>query len=100
MGTAFAAKAHEGYTSVYVGTAPLPVQILRPLAERAGVRMWSSMNDIIYATEDAVMIVATQKGERTLTLPKPMSSMDGGPPSRVHSLRMDTGDVGVFLTPG
>ncbi len=98
VGTAFAVKSYEGYTSVYVGTAPLPVQILRLLAERAGVRMWSSMNDIIYATEDAVMIVATQKGARTLTLPKPMSSMDGGSPSRVHRLQMETGDVGIFLT--
>ncbi len=80
-GTAFAVKSYEGYTSVYVGTAPLPVQILRLLAERAGVRMWSSMNDIVYATEDAVMIVATEKGARTLTLPKPMVSMDGGSPS-------------------
>jgi len=100
VGTAFAVKAHEGYTSVYVGTAPLPVQLLRLLAERAGVRMWSSMNDIIYATEDAAMIVATQSGARTLTLPKPMISMDGGSPSRVHNLQMDTGDVGIFLTPG
>jgi hypothetical protein len=59
--------------------------------------MWSSLNDIVYATEDAVMIVATEKGARTLTLPKPMVSMDGGSASAVHDLQMETGDVGVFL---
>jgi len=99
-GTAFAVKEYEGYTSVYAGTAPIPAKILRLLAERAGVTMWSSMNDIIYATEDAVMIVATEKGARTLTLPKSMVSMDGGGPSAVHNLQMETGDVGVFLRAG
>jgi hypothetical protein len=98
-GTAFAEKEHEGYRSVYVGTAPVPVQILRILAEQSGVKMWSSKHDIIYATQDAVMIVATSSGPRTLTLAKPMVRMDGGAPAMVHQLDMDTGQVGLFLSP-
>lgn len=99
-GTAFAVKEYEGFVSVYVGTAPVPVRILRLLAQRAGVRIWSSRNDIIYATRDAVMIVATEQGSRTITLPRPMASIDGGSASPVHNLVMDTGDVGLFLSTG
>lgn len=93
---AFAIKKHDGYRSVYVGTAPLPVPILRWLAQVAEVPLWSSQPDIIRATEGAVQIVATAEGERKLTLLKPMASIDGGGPSEEHLLKMDFGDVKIF----
>ncbi len=93
---AFAIKELEGYKSVYVGTAPLPAQILRWLAQQAEVPLWSSKPDIIRATRDTAMIVATEKGERKLTLPKPMVSIEGGKAAREHLLDMDFGEVKIF----
>ncbi|MGH7456842.1 MAG: hypothetical protein ACRENG_36165, partial [bacterium] len=74
---AFAWKEFEGWNSVYVGSAPLPVEILRWLTKRAGAELWSTQPDIVMATQDAAVIVATSEGERTLTLPKPMAALDG-----------------------
>jgi hypothetical protein len=97
-GVAFAVKPHEGYTSVYVGSAPLPAEILRWLAETAGVRMWSSQHDIVYATRDAAMVVATSTDTRTITLPRPMISWNGTTAQAVHTPRMETGDVELFYS--
>ena len=94
---AFAIKEHQGWTSVYTGTAPLPVDILRWMADRAKVRLWSDQADIVYATEDAAMIVATRAGERTLFLPKAMAEIEGGPAARTHKLDLDFGEVKIFL---
>lgn len=96
--TAFAWKQHDGYTSFYAGTGPLPVEILRWLAVKAGARLWSSRPDNIRATRGAVMIVASDRGERVLRLPKPMAPADGGAASREHRLEMDFGDVKVFVS--
>jgi hypothetical protein len=98
-GPAFARRTHDGYTSVYIGSAPVPARILRALAEQAGVRMWSTRNDIVYATRDAAMIVATEAGDRSFGLPRPMAALEGGPAAAVHALKMETGDVAVFLAP-
>ncbi len=93
---AFAMKEYEGHKSVYVGSAPLPSLILRWLVQQAEVPLWSSEPDIVCATEDAAMIVATEKGERKLTLHKPMAPIDGGMAQREHLLKMDFGEVKMF----
>jgi len=93
---AFAMKEHEGYKSVYVGSAPLPSLILRWLAEQAEVSLWSSEPDIVRATEDAAMIVATEEGARKLTLHKLMADVNGGMAQREHLLNMDFGEVKLF----
>jgi len=97
--TAFARKKEDGWTSIYVGSAPLPVEILRQLARQAGVRMWSSKPDIVTATADAVCLVATDKGKRLLHLPKAMVSAEGGPAAAEHDLDLDFGDVFVACRP-
>jgi hypothetical protein len=89
-------KRHDGYTSIYVGSAPLPQRLLRWLAGQAGVDLWSSQPDIVWATRDAAAIVATSDGRRTLTLPKPMAPVDGGPAQRKHQLDLETGEVKIF----
>ncbi|MGB6648437.1 MAG: hypothetical protein WBG01_07865, partial [Bacteroidota bacterium] len=93
---AFATKEYDGYTSVYVGSAPLPQQLLRWLARQAGADLWSSKPDIIWATRDAAAIVAASDGVRTLTLPKPMALVDGGTAQRKHELNLETGEVRIF----
>ncbi len=94
---AFAMKEHEGYRSVYVGSAPLPAPILRWLAEQAEVPLWSSEPDIVRATQDAAMLVATEKGERKVTLHKPMRALDDNTLAREHVLNMDFGEVKIFV---
>jgi len=93
---AFAWKEVEGWNSVYAGSAPLPVEILRWLAKRAGAELWSNQPDIVMATQDAAMIVATSEGARTFTLPKPMASLDGDEMRQVYDLKMEMGEVRIF----
>jgi hypothetical protein len=83
--------------SVYAGCAPLPVEILRWLAERAGVSLWSTKPDIITVTQDAAAVVASEKGERRLTFPKKMKLMEGGPYQKEPCLFLEFGDVKIFL---
>lgn len=71
-GVAFARKQVDGFTSVYVGTAPLPAEILRQLALQAGVTLWSSQPDVVYASTDVVSVTATTTGAREIRLPQPM----------------------------
>jgi hypothetical protein len=94
---AFASKEHDGFTSVYVGTGPVPVEVLRWIAGRAGVHLWSSKCDNVRATKDAAMVVATEPGERLLRLPYPMAPVEGGEAAKEHRLQMEFGDVRLFV---
>jgi hypothetical protein len=96
---AFASKEYDGFTSVYVGTGPVPVELLRWIAGRAGVRMWSSKEDNVRATTGAAMICATDEGERVLRLPHPMAPAEGGPAAAEHRLSMQFGEVRLFVKP-
>ena len=95
--TAFAGREYQGFQSVYTGAAPLPAQVLRWLAKRAEARLWSSESDIVRATQDAAMLVATSSGERTLTLHKPMALAGGGESGSTHRLNLKRGEVRVFM---
>jgi len=97
-GVAFARKQVNGFTSVYVGTAPVPAEILRPLAQEAGVRLWSSHPDIVYACTDAVSVTATSGGEREIQLPKPMRYwQNDSSRQKVFRLKMREGETAVFI---
>jgi hypothetical protein len=96
---AFVRKAEKGWTSVYVGAAPLTADVLRSLAKDAGVALWSDRPDIVYGTRDAVTVIATADGERTLTLPRAMRPVEGGAPSMSHRVTMAFGEVRLFITP-
>jgi hypothetical protein len=96
---AFARVKHDGFTSVYVGTGPVPIEILRWLAAEAKLPMWSSRSDIVYATRDITMLVATEPGKRTLALPRPQMPVDGGDAVREHALELEVGDVKIFRKP-
>ncbi|MDZ7336419.1 MAG: hypothetical protein ONB33_12420 [candidate division KSB1 bacterium] len=95
---ALAWKKMDGWNSVYVGTAPLPVKILRWLAQQSKVRLWSSKDDIVRATEDAAMIVATEEGERMFRLPKSMEDIETGKIGQEHHLNLEEGDVKIFMS--
>lgn len=94
---AFASTVYDGFTSIYVGTGPMPVEPLRWIAERAGVRLWSSKPDNVRATRDAAMLVAADDGERVLRLPHPMAPAEGGAAAIEHRLSMQFGAVKLFV---
>lgn len=96
-GVAFAAKQVDGFTSVYVGTAPVPAEHLRQLASGAGVTLCSSLPDVVYASDDCVSVTATRDGEREVRLPQPMRLRhDLSDKRQVFSLMMREGDTVVF----
>jgi hypothetical protein len=96
---AFARKVEKGWTSVYVGAAPLTVDVLRKLAKDAGISLWSDQADIVYATRDAVTVIATVAGERTLSFPTAMRSVEGGAALTSHRVTMEFGEVRLFIAP-
>ena len=96
---AFVRKAEAGWTSLYVGAAPLTVDVLHSLARDAGVSLWSDRPDVVYATHDAATVIATVEGERTLTFPRAMCAVEGGEASKSHRVTMEFGEVRVFITP-
>lgn len=93
---AFARTELDGWESVYVGAAPLPAEVLRWLAREAGVQPWSDRPDVVEATEDAAMITATEAGNRTLSLHKPMRAVGTGEEAETHHLELDFGEVKLF----
>jgi hypothetical protein len=97
-GVAFASKKVDGWNSVYVGAAPLPTEILRNLALIASVQLWSTAPDIIVASEDASMIVATDTGTRTVNLPKPMRRLSTQQYDTSFDIDAKEGDVELFLS--
>jgi hypothetical protein len=75
------------------------VEILRRLALKAGVPLWSDRPDIVYASRDSATVIATDAGDRTLTFPVALQPATGGEPSKIHRVKMQFGEVRVFLAP-
>jgi hypothetical protein len=94
---AFASKECNGFTSYYVGAGPLPVEVVRWIATKAGVRMWSTRTDNVRATKGAAMIVATESGERVVRFPQALAPVEGGTAKKEHWLSMELGEVRVFV---
>ncbi|MCI0495617.1 hypothetical protein L0Z72_11500 [candidate division KSB1 bacterium] len=94
---AFACGEIDGWNSVYVGAASLPVEILRWLAQKSGAKSWSTKPDIVRATQDAAMIVATENGERSFHLHKEMKDIESGKVAKEHHLNLEMGDVKIFV---
>jgi hypothetical protein len=92
-------KAMDGWRSVYMGTAPLPIEVLRWLAGLAGARLWSTKADIVLAAQDAALFVAGTEGKRTVTLHKPLAPWGEGEPRGSVTLDTAEGDVTLFLPP-
>jgi hypothetical protein len=96
---AFARKSSDGFTSVFVGTAPVPVHTLRRLCVDAGVRLWSSQPDIVLASKDWGMLVSTSEGERRLRLHRSLSSLDDEASGSEFLLDLHEGEVRLFGVP-
>jgi hypothetical protein len=80
-----------------VGSTPLPVEVLRWLAQQAKAELWSTQPDIVLAAKDIAMLVATVNGERQLTLPESMTALESGETGLVHHVNMELGEVRFFV---
>lgn len=96
-GIALASKEYNGFTSYYAGAGPLPVEVLRWIATKAGVTMWSSKPDNVRATKGAAMVVAADDGDRVVRFPQPMAPIGGGAAKKEHLLTMEFGEVRLFV---
>ncbi len=111
--TAFARRQMDGWTSVYVGTAPLPAEFLRQFATDAGAAPWTDRPAVVNASRAGAMVVCTDPAtpfgaptgatERprpaplTVTFPFPLRDERGGPPRTTHTLDLAFGDVRLFV---
>ncbi len=86
----------DGWQSVYVGSLPLPPDLLRWLVRTAGAMLWSSESDLVMARKDTAMICATRDGRRTFSLPQPLVAEGGGAPRDHFDLKMRMGEVQLF----
>ena len=66
---AFAMKEQDGCTTVYFGSTALTIRVLRALARRAGVFLYTREDATVYACESYVGVHAAQDGPLTLHLP-------------------------------
>ncbi len=96
-GTACAIKKLDGWTSIYAGTAPIPVEILRSIVSESGAGIWSSAPDIVCCSNDAALLVATREGKRTFRLHKPMIRSSSGETSREFELELSLGEAELYL---
>jgi len=94
---AFAVKQFDGWNSVYLGSAPISVEILRWLVNFSGAKLWSNQPDIVRASEDAAMIVATSEGERKLSLPKSMKNINSKKVGKEVQLNLEMGEVDIYI---
>ncbi|MBF8295907.1 MAG: hypothetical protein HW389_2452 [Bacteroidetes bacterium] len=75
----------------------LPVEVVRWIAVKTVVKMWSTKPDKVCATKGAAMVVASEAGERIVRFPEPMTPVEGGTAKKEHRLSMEFGEVRVLV---
>ncbi|NLF39458.1 hypothetical protein GX586_08435 [bacterium] len=95
--TGLAAKEQRGWLSVFSTAPAVPAEMLRALARRAGVHIYTATRDIVFANDSLVAVHRASPGPCTIDLPEPRTVADlftgtvlGGParsitiPSGLH----------------
>lgn len=98
---AVASKDMGGYTNVYCGVTQLPSDLLRELAQKAGVHIYSDQNDVVMAGNGFVAIAASSAGAKKLYMPSTCSLQDvltsqKYGPSKQFSFEMALGDTKIW----
>ena len=95
-------KAMEGWTSVWSAIPPLPAALLRVLARRAGVHVYSEVGDQVLRDSDLLAVHACSDGQRRISLPSAHRVLDAFTSALVadcaESFLVDLrrGDTGVW----
>ena len=64
-----ALKQHANWISVFSAAPTVPAQVLRVLAEKAGVHLYVDSSDVLWATRGMFALSVDQPGPRTVRLP-------------------------------
>ncbi len=95
---AIAAKRVGEGLSVYSGVLQMPSGMLRALAQRAGVHVYSEQDDVVMAGSDWVGLHATTAGAKTVRLPSAATCRDAVSgemlgPAEIFSFTLQAGDT-------
>jgi hypothetical protein len=63
-------KKRKQFNSIHIGTLIAPTELLRNIARKAGVHIYSDKNDVVEADEEFLSITARDEGEREVKLKK------------------------------
>jgi hypothetical protein len=69
-------KKHGTWTAVYSSAPLLPAQLLRRLAQQAGVHLYVDTEDVVWASRGLLAVSVHQPGPRTIRLPRPADVSD------------------------
>jgi hypothetical protein len=64
-----ARRRHAQWTSVFSSAPQMPTELLRRLCLDAGVHVYCSTGEVVYANRSLVVLVASSRGEKRLALP-------------------------------
>lgn len=70
---ALTVKETDGFTSVFCGAKYVSSELLRAVAEYAGVHLYCDSDDVLYANRNFVVFHSSSAGEKTLRFPRPVS---------------------------
>jgi len=65
-----AIKEFSGWKSIYVGAPNIPPNVLRSIANYAGVHIYSYSEDVLYVSRNFICIHAIKPGEKQIFLPR------------------------------
>ena len=69
-------KEHGTWTAVYSSAPLLPSQLLRRLAQQAGVHLYVDTEDVVWASRSLLAVSVHRPGPRTMRLPRPADVSD------------------------
>jgi len=55
-------KQNDNWTSIYAGTTQVPSDILRAVAQQAGVHMFTDSDDVLYANQSYIAVQCRTEG--------------------------------------
>lgn len=91
------------WNSVWCGVPNMPAELLRALAKKAGVHMYTSENDAVYANRYMVSVHAAQAGRRVIALPRTMRVTDAFTGTCIaeqadhFAVTLEKGQTGIWL---
>jgi len=96
-------KKTRQFNSIYIGTLIAPTELLRNIARKAGVHIYSDKNDVVEADEEFLSITARDEGEREVHLRRKATVQDAltgeviGKNIDSFNIHMRKGETRLFL---
>lgn len=98
----FAMRQHADWTAVFSAAPCIPPAVLRAIFKEAGVAVYTDSNEVIHANRSMLVICASSRGEKVLTLPNQPELVDALTGERIrpvngrHTLFMKRHETRIF----